>query len=233
MSELVVNREVSRDDTWIRGEKSRYDSEGNLESVTEWMQLTDDAHRDWFWFTYPTREVFERLDMTVSDENIKQFEDIFQDDIAFGYSYVHACAWSVKDKADRVMSMVFNDATELVNRRRPGEAVYDVFPAVAIAYLVNPILQDFAWIERKHFKDMLERLLDGDSFESIIKDDRYAKSDSSEADPIIDAVLEESGSRYDGTNKVFNWLVGQVMKASRGKADASYVKERMKEKLDA
>ena len=60
-------------------------------------------------------------------------------------------------------------------------------------------------------------------------------SNDSEIEGLIDNVLNDNGAMIEeyksGKDKAFNALVGQVMKASRGKANPSQVNEMLKKKL--
>jgi aspartyl-tRNA(Asn)/glutamyl-tRNA(Gln) amidotransferase subunit B len=60
-------------------------------------------------------------------------------------------------------------------------------------------------------------------------------SDSSALEAIIDAVLADNPKSIDeyraGKDKAFNALVGQVMKASRGKANPAQVNALLKARL--
>ena len=60
-------------------------------------------------------------------------------------------------------------------------------------------------------------------------------SDSSEVEGLVDDVLKSNAAMVDefkaGKEKAFNALVGQVMKASKGKANPSQVNEILKKKL--
>ncbi|NMG53605.1 Asp-tRNA(Asn)/Glu-tRNA(Gln) amidotransferase subunit GatB [Aromatoleum aromaticum] len=62
-------------------------------------------------------------------------------------------------------------------------------------------------------------------------------NDSSALEPLIDEVLAANQKSVDefraGKDKAFNALVGQVMKASRGKANPAQVNEMLKRKLEA
>jgi aspartyl-tRNA(Asn)/glutamyl-tRNA(Gln) amidotransferase subunit B len=62
-----------------------------------------------------------------------------------------------------------------------------------------------------------------------------AISDASELDPVIDGVLAENAEQVEtfrsGKEGVLGYLVGQVMKATGGKADPRVVNERLREKL--
>ena len=60
-------------------------------------------------------------------------------------------------------------------------------------------------------------------------------SDSSEIDALIDQVLaanqQQVASYREGKETLFGFFVGQVMKASKGKANPKIVNERLQEKL--
>jgi aspartyl-tRNA(Asn)/glutamyl-tRNA(Gln) amidotransferase subunit B len=64
---------------------------------------------------------------------------------------------------------------------------------------------------------------------------RWQMSDSSEIDRIVDEVLRNNAKQVAdyraGKEKAFNSLVGQVMKATRGKANPAQVNEMLKRKL--
>jgi aspartyl-tRNA(Asn)/glutamyl-tRNA(Gln) amidotransferase subunit B len=77
--------------------------------------------------------------------------------------------------------------------------------------------------------DAVDRIIDEKGLRQI--------SDSSALEPLVDRVLaenEKSVQEYRaGKEKAFNALVGQVMKASRGKANPQQVNELLRAKLDA
>jgi aspartyl-tRNA(Asn)/glutamyl-tRNA(Gln) amidotransferase subunit B len=61
-------------------------------------------------------------------------------------------------------------------------------------------------------------------------------NDTAELDRIIDEVLAANAKSVEefraGKDKAFNALVGQCMKASKGKANPAQVNERLKAKLE-
>ena len=77
--------------------------------------------------------------------------------------------------------------------------------------------------------DAVDRIIDEKGLRQI--------SDSSALEPLVEQVLaqnEKSVLEYRaGREKAFNSLVGQVMKASRGKANPQQVNELLRAKLDA
>jgi len=88
-------------------------------------------------------------------------------------------------------------------------------------------------------KDVLAAMWRGDGdADSIIQSLGLEQlSDSSALEAIVDVVLAENPSQVaqyrDGKTKVLGFLVGQVMKASSGKANPQQVSTLMKSKLDA
>ena len=60
-------------------------------------------------------------------------------------------------------------------------------------------------------------------------------TDSTEIEKIIDKVLEENPTQFgqykSGKEKLFGFFVGQVMKASRGKANPEQVNKLLKDRL--
>lgn len=101
-------------------------------------------------------------------------------------------------------------------------------------YMMGHLMFTYEIFEKKHFKDITRRWLMGEaSIREILNDPKYVKADESVVDTAVEEVYSEHGSKYDGTDKLFNWLVGQVMKKTQGKAQASTVREKLLEKLKA
>ena len=77
--------------------------------------------------------------------------------------------------------------------------------------------------------DAVDRIIDEKGLRQI--------SDSSALEPLVDRVLAENEKSVQefraGKEKAFNALVGQVMKASRGKANPQQVNDLLRAKLDA
>jgi aspartyl-tRNA(Asn)/glutamyl-tRNA(Gln) amidotransferase subunit B len=77
----------------------------------------------------------------------------------------------------------------------------------------------------------------GDADTIIEVKDLKTTSDSGELEKIIDDVLAANAKSVEefraGKEKAFNALVGQAMKATRGKANPAQVNELLKKKLGA
>jgi aspartyl-tRNA(Asn)/glutamyl-tRNA(Gln) amidotransferase subunit B len=108
-------------------------------------------------------------------------------------------------------------------------------PAVELGALVRMI--DEGKISGKQGKDVLvEMFATGKSAGSIVEERGLVQvSDTGEIDRIIDEVMaanpNQLGQYRSGKEALFGFFVGQVMKASKGKANPKIVNERLKEKL--
>jgi aspartyl-tRNA(Asn)/glutamyl-tRNA(Gln) amidotransferase subunit B len=98
-------------------------------------------------------------------------------------------------------------------------------------------LIDEAKISGKQGKDVLvEMFKTGKSAQTIIEEQGLVQvSDTAEIDSLIDGVIAASPDQVanyrSGKETLFGFFVGQVMKASKGKANPKVVNERLREKL--
>jgi aspartyl-tRNA(Asn)/glutamyl-tRNA(Gln) amidotransferase subunit B len=108
-------------------------------------------------------------------------------------------------------------------------------PAAELGALVRII--DEGKISGKQGKDVLvEMFQTGKSASAIIEEKGLVQvSDTGEIDRVIDQVMAASPNQLEqyrsGKETLFGFFVGQVMKASKGKANPKVVNERLKEKL--
>jgi aspartyl-tRNA(Asn)/glutamyl-tRNA(Gln) amidotransferase subunit B len=83
------------------------------------------------------------------------------------------------------------------------------------------------WAEPAGGEDLADRIIESRGLKQI--------SDSGEIERIIDGVLAANQKSVDefraGKDKAFNALVGQVMKATKGKANPQQVNELLRAKL--
>src|SRR5207237_10292656 len=96
---------------------------------------------------------------------------------------------------------------------------------------------DAGKISGKQGKDVLvEMFASGKSAAAIVEERGLIQvSDTVEIDRVIDEVIAGNPSQLEqyrsGKEALFGFFVGQVMKASRGKANPKVVNERLREKL--
>src|SRR6266850_1484600 len=108
-------------------------------------------------------------------------------------------------------------------------------PAVELGALLRMIDEDK--ISGKQGKDVLvEMFATGKSAATVVAERGLVQvSDTGEIDRVIDEVIAASPNQLEqyrsGKETLFGFFVGQVMKASKGKANPKVVNERLKEKL--
>lgn len=107
--------------------------------------------------------------------------------------------------------------------------------AEALAGLIRRVMDNT--INNKTGKDVLKKMWEsGDAADTIIeRDGLKQENDAGAVEAIIDGVLAANQAMVDeyksGKEKAFNALVGQCMKASKGKANPAQVNEILKRKL--
>ena len=151
------------------------------------------------------------------------------------YTY-YAEAAGLSGKPQATVNFVLGDLSRLANET--GTPVFSggVSPE-AVAELVA--LTDDRTINSKTAKDLVSRIwVEGGSPRAIVSAEGLGQvSDATEIDAIVAGVLgahESSAAEYRaGKTKVLGFLVGQVMKASRGKANPTLAEERLRARLDA
>jgi aspartyl-tRNA(Asn)/glutamyl-tRNA(Gln) amidotransferase subunit B len=110
-------------------------------------------------------------------------------------------------------------------------------PAAELGALVRMI--DEGKISGKQGKDVLvEMFATGKSAAAVVKERGLVQvSDTGEIDRVIDEVMAASPQQLEhyrsGKEALFGFFVGQVMKASKGKANPKVVNERLKRKLSS
>ena len=110
-------------------------------------------------------------------------------------------------------------------------------PAGDLGALVGMI--DEGKISGKQGKDVLvEMFRSGKSAATIVAEKGLVQvSDTGEIDRVIDEVMAASPNQLEqyrsGKETLFGFFVGQIMKASKGKANPKIVNERLREKLKA
>jgi len=108
-------------------------------------------------------------------------------------------------------------------------------PPVELGALVRMI--DEGKISGKQGKEVLsEMFASGKSAAAVVEERGMVQvSDTGEIDRVIDEVIAASPNQLEqyraGKETLFGFFVGQVMKASKGKANPKVVNERLKEKL--
>ncbi len=133
---------------------------------------------------------------------------------------------------------IVGDLFRVLKDRKLDEQLYIKtwpLPAPRLAELVQLI--DQGKINGKIAKSIFEELLDSDKTAQQIVSEKGLEqvSDSGSIEAAIDKVLAANGKQVEqfraGNDKVFGFIVGQVMKATQGKANPQKVNEILRDKL--
>jgi aspartyl-tRNA(Asn)/glutamyl-tRNA(Gln) amidotransferase subunit B len=211
---------------------------------TELMRLKEDAH-DYRYLPDPDllpvrtsamlARVRERLP-ELPHEKVARFETAYQithydasvlaGDRALADWYETAASGSKAPK--KVANWVINNLLAELNGRDLTIDLCPVTPA-ALAELVD--LVETGKIANNQAKEIFAHLFDhpGESPAAIAKAKGFEPADSGEIEAIVDEVIAANpgpvGEVRDGNDKAANFLVGQVMKQSKGKANPKQVTE--------
>jgi aspartyl-tRNA(Asn)/glutamyl-tRNA(Gln) amidotransferase subunit B len=138
--------------------------------------------------------------------------------------------------AQPVLNYLLGDLSRLANETGTRIDESHATPA-AIAELV--LLSESNAINSKTAKDLIERLWrDGGSPKAIVEAEGLGQvSDAGAIDAIVADVLAANAKTVEdykaGKTKVMGFLVGQVMRASKGKANPQLAEERLRAHLEA
>jgi len=141
-------------------------------------------------------------------------------------------AWPQQPKL--TANWIIGELSSRLNKDSMGIEQSPIAPA-ALVGLLRRI--DDGTISGKIAKEVFERMWEtGAGADQIIdQDDRRQISDTGEIERIVDAIISANQAQVTeyraGKEKAFNFLVGQVMKASKGKANPAQVNEMLKKKL--
>ena len=141
-------------------------------------------------------------------------------------------AWPQQPKL--TANWIIGELSSRLNKDSMGIEQSPIAPA-ALVGLLRRI--DDGTISGKIAKEVFERMWEtGAGADQIIEqDDRRQISDTGEIERIVDAIISANQAQVTeyraGKEKAFNFLVGQVMKASKGKANPAQVNEMLKKKL--
>jgi aspartyl-tRNA(Asn)/glutamyl-tRNA(Gln) amidotransferase subunit B len=148
--------------------------------------------------------------------------------------YYEAVVKAVGGEPKACANWVLGEFSALLNRLEV-EADAGPVPAAALARLVKRVLD--GTISGKSAKDVFAAMAAGEGDADAIIEARGLRqvSDAGAIEAIVDGVLAANAKQVEdyraGKEKAFNSLVGQVMKASRGKANPAQVNEILKRKL--
>ncbi|MGA8260204.1 MAG: Asp-tRNA(Asn)/Glu-tRNA(Gln) amidotransferase GatCAB subunit B, partial [Arenicellales bacterium] len=149
--------------------------------------------------------------------------------------YFEAAAKTCVGSPRTVANWIAGDLSSLLNENNLDISQSPVSPGM-LARLIDRI--EDGTISGKIAKDVFRAMWDGEGDADAIIGDKGLKqiTDTAEIEKIIDDVLSRSEAQIEqyrsGQEKVFGYFVGQVMKATAGKANPKQVNEMLRKKLD-
>ncbi|MEF8787535.1 MAG: Asp-tRNA(Asn)/Glu-tRNA(Gln) amidotransferase subunit GatB [Planctomycetota bacterium] len=140
------------------------------------------------------------------------------------------------DGAKEVANWVMNEVLRECNERKIDITEFEVEPA-DLAELVD--LKESGKINANVASEILTKMVETGKDAATLVEEEGAEqiSDSGELEPLIEEVIEENPEPVedylDGKEQAAGALVGQVMQATRGKADPKLANKLIREKLDS
>ncbi len=220
-------------------------------NVTRFMRSKEDAH-DYRYFPEPdlqplrvTSEFIERvksempeLPDAMRDRFIKDYELSFSDasQIVSEQSLANYYETTAKASGNPRVSanFVLSELQRELNNAGKSSAESPV-SAEDLAGLIKTL--DSGSINNNQAKEVLiEMFSSGKSAEAVIGEKGFEQiSDSAEIEKIVDEIIEKNENQVTayrgGNDKLFGFFVGQVMRASEGKANPKIVNDLLREKL--
>ncbi|MCH2060581.1 MAG: Asp-tRNA(Asn)/Glu-tRNA(Gln) amidotransferase subunit GatB [Verrucomicrobiales bacterium] len=136
--------------------------------------------------------------------------------------------------AKKIANWVINNVLAVLNDRDTGISQCPVKPA-SLSKLVG--LVESGQLSNNQAKEVFSALFDSPDEEpdAIASRLGFEPADSGEIEALVDDVIAGNPDKVaeirDGNDKLVNWLTGQVMKASRGKANARQVGDLLRSKI--
>ncbi len=204
-----------------------YDRAGKLIS----MILTDEAHRRVFWFLRDPYDLMSELGYTVSEDTANSLIDFLEGKYIDTHYLFHAICYD-KKKAEEIIKWMMGPLREIMVERDIKKLTFS-FQVIGFRQLLKAMIEKT--ITATMGKDILHRMFDGESIDDLLADDKYQISSDDEAISFIKQVIEANPSQVEelkaGKEKLLPWLVGQVMRVSKGKVNAAEVKEMLIKEL--
>jgi aspartyl-tRNA(Asn)/glutamyl-tRNA(Gln) amidotransferase subunit B len=220
---------------------------------TQLMRTKEDAH-DYRYFPDPdllpvrTADIVERMKKLVpelphekaaryeSDLGLTRYDaSVLSSDQALA-NFFDAASEGHAGTAKKLANFIINNLLGALNDR---DLSIDSCPLPSANAGTLVAMVEGGKLANNQARDVLAALLDSDDPSedpaAVAKRLGFEPADSSEVEAIIDEVIATNPGKVAeikaGNDKLANWLTGQVMKASRGKANPKQVTDMIREKL--
>jgi hypothetical protein len=191
-----------------------------------WMKLTVEAHTRVFWFLQPPVELFQQWGWEeLTSKRYDELQSFFDSEWVRGINYIYYATNGDAESFKPIVNWLLGPISEILNEWEvSGSAIWDILHPSELSEIYS-VFRTNGFIKSKA-KDAIHDLMHGFTIDTIRNDPDYWAGDDSELDKLIQSVYEDNKDTILAGNpdKIGNWLVGQVMKASRGKADPAAVR---------
>ncbi len=223
MSKLLKNEVVKIEDGWIHG-FCTYDDGMRI----PYMKMEETTHKEKFWFLQSSSDIFSRYGWKIDAQKIDALLALFNHDIVALTYYLYAA--SNENSIDLVVNILLGPVAEWKKNHSVDQTTIPI-DALELKDFVLMVQSD-SFINSK-YKDAMLCVLDGESLTDIRNNSSYWAADTDELKELISTIIQENADKIKSDNheKMINWLTGQVMKASKGKANPTDVKLTIQEML--
>lgn len=202
----------------------------NIDNDIVSMRLEEDH-----WVSRNQYDVLIEQGYRVNKEMARYLENFVEDGgwlIAF-YWFSNAFYYVDKKDAMEVAKWLVGPLKELMEVKNILELRKLPFHAIDFSDFISRLIKKE--ITATMGKIVLERMIGGEILEDILKDDAFKVSSGDEMGVLVDKIITNNPDQVaklkGGKDKLLGWLVGQIMKESRGKANAGEVNKMIREKL--
>lgn len=229
MTKKKISEEiVSIDDVWIHGVDTFDDG-----AVVKWMKIKDEAHESRFWFLKPHKDVFDKFSIDYVDEiQIENLINVFDENIIDCVYFLTNS--SIVGTSSFSINMILGPFAEHLKTHNRTIKAYDLdYLALLFNIFYTDIVKKKSFIKSKTKESFALFLETGFDFDAIRNEQKFWADSSVDISALYDIVYSNNKETIEKGNpdKIGNWIVGQIMKEAKGKADPAAVREYVFNKL--
>jgi Asp-tRNA(Asn)/Glu-tRNA(Gln) amidotransferase B subunit len=217
------------------------------------VQMTDDGpwefastfyrSKENLWFIGKPHEILARIGITTTPARAQEFSDLLDGHLG-GFYYVAGAS----DGTDEAIKWIMGSLAAVLNERSlPFSKVSEVLPADYLYTFISYLKT--GKFEKSFAKDVFVALLEAPRFDSpdhavrlppetvldkVIADPRFKAVDANEIDSFIESIIAANPDQVAKVAEkpaLLQWFLGQVLKASKGRAPAQVVKSKLEQRL--
>lgn len=223
---LIVHTDETYEYGW-----SQYDK--NYPKIP-WIRITKEEHTDRFWFLYPPRIIFDRWGWEhIEDNRYDELQHFMDTWWINGIYYIYNAVDNKPKSFKQIVNWILGPIAELINEWQiDSKNLWNILPPKKLSRLYDMTQKD-GFIRSKS-KNAIHDLMHGFDLSCIEQDNNYWFDDANDLYAIIEAVYEREKEKIliGDPRKIGNWLVGQIMKETKGQSDPAIVKERVQKLMD-